>query len=103
MRLIPLCKGTYSPRVRAFAFGAHGIPESEVHCRPQMGPMLAPWTLLSGVLPAMVQCAMWSPKGHIDAQGDSVVGYIRIMDAHYHMMGNLGLLVLYPNQPIGMK
>ena len=37
----------------------HPIPDSKVHganmgppesCRPQMGPMLAPWTLLSGIL-----------------------------------------------------
>ena len=35
------------------------VPDSKIHganmgppgsCRPQMGPMLAPWTLLSGVL-----------------------------------------------------
>ena len=37
--------------------GDHGNPDSKVHgakmgppvsCRPQMGPMMAPWTLLSG-------------------------------------------------------
>ena len=42
-----------------------GVPDSKVigpiwgpsgSCRPQMGPMLAPWTLLSGVLQGGIYC-----------------------------------------------
>ena len=29
-------------------------------CRPQMGPMLAPWTMLSGMLPVSVQNGMFT-------------------------------------------
>ena len=47
-----------SPGYNEYRFSAHMVPDSKVHgptwgppgsCRPQMGPMLAPWTLLSGV------------------------------------------------------
>ena len=38
------------PQVAKFMGPKWGPPGS---CRPQMGPMLAPWTLLSGTLPAL--------------------------------------------------
>ena len=45
------------------------LPDSKVHganmappgsCRPHMGPMLAPWTLLSGLLYHFFSCQMWA-------------------------------------------
>ena len=54
---IPLTKASYE-ELWCFLWSAPGS------CRPQMGPMLAPWTLLSGVIHVMKHFN-WCPKNGI--------------------------------------
>ena len=48
----------WKPQITRFMGPTWGLPGS---CRPQMGPMLAPWTLLSGT--ASIILAVWSFEG----------------------------------------
>ena len=49
-------KWSAQSQIASFMWPTWGPPGS---CRPQMGPMLAPWTLLSGVWPGLNGCACY--------------------------------------------
>ena len=65
LRDSPYCYQTYliSSQIAEFMRPTWGPPGS---CRPQMGPMLAPWTLLSGLLLRVwrIWKPCWTSSGH---------------------------------------
>ena len=71
--------------------GRRIISDSKVHganmwptwvlCQPQMGPMLVPWTLLSGILPDGGRDGLWWPA--LSAHGWSCTGYLHLSCVWY--------------------
>ena len=63
------CRSSLSPQIARFTRPIWGPPGS---CRPQMGPILAPWTLLSGAQSIITRYFTWNNNGNIDQDLNSL-------------------------------
>ena len=77
----------YLTQIAKFMGPTWGPPGS---CRPQMGPILAPWTLLSGEIPDIVAC-----HGAPASMYEEMMWYVLYAFCHCHTRMFMGFLLRY--------